>query len=140
MKNFIKIQDYLININDIIMFEKTHEDKEELNDRKDLYLVLYLNDNVLYIYCENDNEYDKYINILNLKFKEANIKLFDIFEIYFNSNYVSFITIDNEFNYAIQVNLTNKASMLNIDNVINIKADFKDTEEADEYLVELLED
>lgn len=140
MKNFIKIQDYLININDIIMFEKTHEDKEELNDRKDLYLVLYLNDNVLYIYCENDNEYNKYINILNLKFKEANIKLFDIFEIYFNSNYVSFITINNEFNYAIQVNLINKVSMLNIDNAINIKADFKDTEEADEYLVELLED
>lgn len=140
MKNFIKIQDYIINLKDIVMFEKAYEDKEELNDKKDLYLVLYLNDNVLYIYCENDNEYSKYIDILKVKFKEANIKLFDIFEKYFNSDYVSYITSDNELDFTLQVNLINTTSMICIDNIINIKTNFKNTEEVDEYLVELLED
>lgn len=138
MNNLVKIQDNIINLNDITMFEQTRGDREELNDNKDIYLTIHLHKDKLHIFCEDEVEYNHCKDFLLKAFEKINVKIISVRGRYFNSNKISYITIENDVNYALSIGLIDRIFIDGMNDFI-LPTYVNNSEEADDILNNIME-
>ena len=138
MNSLVKIQDNIINLNDITMFEQTRDDREELNDNKDIYLTIHLHKDKLHIFCKDEAEYNHYEDFLLKAFEKINVKIISIRGQYFNSNKISYITIENDVNYTLSIGLADRIFIDGMNDFI-LPTYVNNSEEADDILNNIME-
>ena len=138
MNNLVKIQDNIINLNDITMFEQTRGDREELDDNKDIYLIIHLHKDKLHIFCKDEVEYNHYKDFLLKAFEKINVKVISIRGQYFNSNKISYITIENDVNYTLSIGLVDRIFIDGMNDFI-LPTYVNNSEEADDILNNIME-
>ena len=138
MNSLVKVQDNIINLNDITMFEQTRGDREELNDNKDIYLTIHLHKDKLHIFCKDEVEYNHYKDFLLKAFEKINVKILSIRGQYFNSNKISYITIENDVNYTLSVGLADRIFIDGMNDFI-LPTYVNNSEEVDDILNSIME-
>ena len=138
MNSLVKVQDNIINLNDITMFEQTRGDREELNDNKDIYLTIHLHKDKLHIFCKDEVEYNYYEDFLLKAFEKINAKIISIRGRCFNSNKVSYITIENDVNYTLSIGLADRIFIDGMNELI-LPTYVNNSEEADDILNSIME-
>ena len=134
MINLMKIQDNIINLNDLISVTN------EIDDLNNNYLVLYTSQSRIRIYYTNNAEYNSYINELKWRLSRLNLKLLDFGDILFNSSKISNITVDKfDDTYSINIEFIEKSYVYD-DSYYTISTSIIKLEELDEFLIDLIKE
>lgn len=134
MINLMKIQDNIINLNDLISVTN------EIDDLNNNYLVLYTSQSRIRIYYTNNAEYNSYINELKWRLSRLNLKLLDFGDILFNSSKISNITVDKfDDTYSINIEFIEKSYVYD-DSYYTISTSITKLEELDEFLIDLIKE
>ena len=134
MINLMKIQDNIINLNDLISVTN------EIDDLNNNYLVLYTSQSRIRIYYTNNAEYNSYINELKWRLDRLNLKLLDFGDILFNSSKISNITVDKfDDIYSINIEFIEKSYVYD-DGYYTISTSITKLEELDEFLTDLVKE
>ena len=134
MINLMKIQDNIINLNDLISVTN------EIDDLNNNYLVLYTSQSRIRVYYTNNAEYNSYINELKWRLSRLNLKLLDFGDILFNSSKISNITVDKfDDTYSINIEFIEKSYVYD-DSYYTISRSITKLEELDEFLIDLIKE
>ena len=134
MINLMKIQDNIINLNDLISVTN------EIDDLNNNYLVLYTSQSRIRVYYTNNAEYNSYINELKWRLDRLNLKLLDFGDILFNSSKISNITVDKfDDIYSINIEFIEKSYVYD-DGYYTISTSITKLEELDEFLTDLVKE
>ena len=134
MINLMKIQDNIINLNDLISVTN------EIDDLNNNYLVLYTSQSRIRVYYTNNAEYNSYINELKWRLSRLNLKLLDFGDILFNSSKISNITVDKfDDTYSINIEFIEKSYVYD-DSYYTISTSITKLEELDEFLIDLIKE